>query len=84
MEIEAGYEIVQDETAPKGRRIIKKGKEVEKEVTAKPKGIGTDSGSQFSDAQLRDAIKQATGKAPGGRASRETLIAQYNELNAEG
>lgn len=79
------YEIIQDPKAPKGRRIVKKGqsKAVKAEVSAKI-DLGTDSGDQFSDAQLRDAIKVATGKAPGGRASRETLIAQYNELNAEG
>lgn len=46
--------------------------------------LGFDSGEQFSDAQLREAIKEATGKAPGGRASRETLIATFNELNANG
>ena len=83
MDIGKDYEIVQDEKAPKGRRIIKKGQGVKAEVTAKA-GISTDSGEQFSDAQLRDAIREATGKAPGGRASRETLIAQFNELNAEG
>jgi hypothetical protein len=45
-------------------------------------GIATDSGEQFSDRQLRDAIKEATGKSPAGRASRETLIEQFNQLNA--
>jgi len=77
MEIGNEYEIVQDNTAPKGRRIVKKG-QARQEVT----GIGTDSGDQFSDAQLRDSIKAATGKAPGPRTTRENLIAQFNELNA--
>ena len=81
MNIGDEYEIVQDEKAPKGRRIVKKGQAV-KEVTNSKVELGTDSGDQFSDAQLRDAIKQATGKWPAGRASRETLIKQFNELNA--
>lgn len=44
--------------------------------------LGTDSGDQFSDEQLRASIETATGKAPHWKASRETLIARYNELNA--
>lgn len=48
-----------------------------------PEELGTDSGEQFSDEQLRDAIKAATGKAPHHKAGREKLVAQYNELNAE-
>lgn len=46
-------------------------------------GIGTDSGDQFSDEQLRAAIKAATGRAPHWKCSRETLIEQFNALNAE-
>lgn len=46
--------------------------------------LGTDSGDQFSDTQLRDAIKEATGKMPGPRTSREKLVEQFNELNAAG
>lgn len=52
------------------------------QADADPTDWGTDSGDQFSDEQLRDAIKIATGKAPGGRSSRETLIQQFNDLNA--
>lgn len=47
-------------------------------------GISTDSGDQFSDDQLRDAIEAKTGKKPHHKSSRETLIARFNELNAAG
>lgn len=45
-------------------------------------GIGTDSGEQFSDEQLRAAIKEATGKAPHHKTGRDKLIEQFNALNA--
>lgn len=42
----------------------------------------------MTDEQLREAIKEATGKAPGPRSKRETLIKRLNErldeLNAQG
>lgn len=44
--------------------------------------LGTDSTDQFSDKQLRDAIKVATGEAPAGRTGRASLEKQFNELNA--
>lgn len=84
MNVGEDYEVIQDKNAPKGRRIVKKGKAVPKEVNAPVDDWGTDSGDQFSDAQLRDAIKETTGKAPGPRTSRENLIKQFNELNANG
>lgn len=46
-------------------------------------GLGTDSGDQFSDEQLRSAIKDATGKAPHHKLGRDKLIEQFNALNAE-
>ncbi|MBK3745287.1 hypothetical protein G3A39_39580 [Paraburkholderia aspalathi] len=46
-------------------------------------GIGTDSGEQFSDAQLRQAIAAVTGTTPGNATKRETLIERFNELNLE-
>lgn len=46
-------------------------------------GIGTDSGEQFSDEQLRAAIKEVTGRSPHPATSREKLVAQFNELNAD-
>jgi hypothetical protein len=84
MNIGDDYEVVQDETAPKGRRIVKKGQAVqaktqeqaEDEVTV----TGTYSGDQFSDEQLRAMIKAKTGKAPGGRTGRAKLIEQYKAL----
>lgn len=45
-------------------------------------GIGTDSGDQFSDDQLRAAIEAATGKKPHHKLGREKLIEQFNALNA--
>lgn len=44
--------------------------------------LGYDSGEQFSDSDLRDAIKMASGKTPGPRTSREKLIEMFNGLNA--
>ncbi len=46
-------------------------------------GIGTDSGEQFCDDQLRAAIEAATGRATHPQTKRETLIAKFNELNAQ-
>lgn len=51
-----------------------------KEKTSEP--LGTDSGDQFSDEQLRAAITTATGKAPHPQTGRKKLIAQFNALNA--
>lgn len=46
-------------------------------------GLGTDSGDQFSDDQLRAVIKEATGKAPHHKLGRDKLIEQFNALNVE-
>ncbi|MFP1634093.1 hypothetical protein ACLB6G_20375 [Zhengella sp. ZM62] len=78
MKIGEGFKVIDDPKAPKGRRIVPA------DAAVAPSGVGTDSGDQFSDAQLRDAIKEATGKAPGPRTSREKLVEQFNELNAKG
>lgn len=45
-------------------------------------GIGTDSGDQFSDDQLRAALEASTGKKPHHKLGREKLIEQFNALNA--
>lgn len=45
--------------------------------------LGTDSGDQFSDEQLRAIITEATGKAPHPQMGRKKLIAQFNALNAK-
>jgi hypothetical protein len=47
-----------------------------------PTELGTDSGDQFSDEQLRAVIEDATGKAPHPKTGRAKLIAQFNALNA--
>lgn len=44
--------------------------------------LGYDSGEQFSDSELRDAIREASGRMPGPRTSREKLVEVFNELNA--
>jgi len=52
----------------------------------KPKsseGVGTDSGEQFSDEQLRAIIEEATGKAPHHKTGRDKLVAMFNDLNKE-
>lgn len=46
-------------------------------------GLGSESGDQFSDEQLRAAIEAATGKAPHHKLGREKLVEQFNKLNAE-
>ncbi|WP_421090056.1 hypothetical protein [Pseudochrobactrum sp. MP213Fo] len=51
------------------------------EATIINPNLGTDSGEQFSDDQLRDAITQATGTKPHHKTGREKLIADYNALN---
>lgn len=79
---------------PGGRWYIKKGRELitgpfstEDEAKAALAGqtgdIGTDSGEQFSDDQLRAAIEAATGEAPAADVSRDDLVAKFNELNAK-
>ena len=45
--------------------------------------IGTDSGEQFSDEQLRAIIEEATGAPPHHRTGRAKLIEMFNELNAK-
>jgi hypothetical protein len=57
------------------------GEEVDHPATSG--GVGTDSGDQFSDEQLRAAIEAATGKAPHHKLGRKKLIEQFNKLNAE-
>lgn len=61
-----------------GWRIDEKAKAV-----VSDEGIGTDSGDQFSDDQLREAIEKATGEKPHHRLGREKLVERFNELNAE-
>jgi uncharacterized protein YgbK (DUF1537 family) len=83
MNVGDDYEIVQDETAPKGRRIVKKGQAqaVKAEVIA-PVDMAMTPVDDFSDSQLRDIIKEKTGKPFGGRAKRETLIGEFKRLMA--
>ncbi len=45
--------------------------------------LGTASGEQFSDEQLRGAIEAATGQKPHHMLGRAKLIEQFNSLNAK-
>lgn len=66
-----GLKIVDARFAPDGHVVEADGNEP----------YGFDSGDQFSNTQLRDAIKIETGKFPAGRMSRNKLIAEFNKLN---
>jgi len=83
---ENGMKIVDARFAPEDAKIInphlKREKAPRQQLQATGDGIGTDSGNQFSEEQLRAAIEAATGKAPHPSAKLETLIDKFNELNA--
>ena len=51
-------------------------------IQGTPEELGTDSGDQFSDEQLRDVIETITGTKPHHKTGRAKLVDQYNELNA--
>lgn len=78
MNIEPDFEVIEDASAPKGRRIVRKGGEP---AMAGAIDLDTDSGDQLSDEQLRAAIKEATGKAPHHKMGRDKLIEAFNALN---
>lgn len=69
-----GFRIVDAVFAPPGAKAL--------ENNDTQEGIGTDSGDQFSDDQLRAAIETATGKKPHHKLGRDKLIEQFNALNA--
>ena len=50
-------------------------------IQGTPEELGTDSGDQFSDEQLRDVIETVTGTKPHHKTGRAKLVAQYDELN---
>lgn len=54
-----------------------------KNELAASEGVGTDSGDQFSDEQLRRIITEATGKAPHHKTGRDKLVSMFNELNKD-
>lgn len=49
---------------------------------ADPIDLGTDSGEQLSDEQLRAAIEAETGAAPHHKTGRAKLIETFNQINA--
>lgn len=80
---------------PGGRWFVKRGNEIvtgpfETEADAKKAAgiegskidLGTDSGDQFSDDQLRAIIEQETGEKVHHKTGRAKLIERFNELNA--
>jgi hypothetical protein len=67
MDLGDGYEILLDEKAPKGRRIVKR-QAIEAEVTGEP-----------TDAELRDAIEAITGERPHHRTGRSKLVEMLKE-----
>ncbi|NKC29141.1 hypothetical protein [Brucella ciceri] len=81
-----GFKIIDARFAPEDAKVInphkKRGKDEGQQQALSTGGIGTDSGDQFSEEQLRAAIEAATGKAPHPSAKLETLIDKFNELNA--
>lgn len=50
--------------------------------TSEDQGIGTDSGDQFSEDELRKIIEQETGEKVHHRTGREKLIEAFDRLNA--
>ncbi|UNK39373.1 hypothetical protein MNR02_06610 [Shinella sp. H4-D48] len=78
MNIEPDFQVIEDASAPKGRRIVRKGGSPAKTEAI---DLATDSGEQLSDEQLRAAIKEATGKAPHHKMGRDKLIEVFNALN---
>jgi len=45
--------------------------------------LGTDSGDQFSDDELRKIIEQVTGQKPHHLLGRAKLVEQFNSLNRQ-
>lgn len=72
-----GYKIVDVAFMPDGEKEY----QFDNKKPSKGKGIGTDSGDQFSDAQLREIIGAVTGTSPSSAAKRESLIKRFNDLN---
>lgn len=64
-----------------GHDVVNKAQAVEA-VQGTSEELGTDSGDQFSDEQLREVIETVTGEKVHHRTGREKLVAMYNELNA--
>lgn len=71
----SGYKIIDARFDPNGHSVSA--------AVMAANGLGTDSGDQFSDEQLRAAIEAATGKAPHHKLGREKLIEQFNKINAD-
>lgn len=62
--------------------LVRRGTAIEPAETPAKIELGTDSGDQLSDDQLRAAIEAATGEKVHHKTGREKLVARFNELNA--
>jgi len=74
MNVGEGYEIVWDESAPKGRRIVKEGQTAKAEA---PEVILNDGLGALSDESIRNEIEKFTGVRPHHRTGRAKLIAEW-------
>ena len=81
--VAAGYQAVN--YPPSGYGSKSTPEEIEAAIAAQAGKIvlGTASGDQFSDDELRKVITEVTGTAPHHKLGREKLIEQFNALNAE-
>lgn len=79
-----GYRIIDVIFMPEGEKeyTFDDRKDKKQDTVKTVEGIGTDSGDQFSNEQLHDAIEQATGERLHHKTGRDKLIATFNELNA--
>ena len=76
MNIGDDYEVIQDKTTPKGRRIVKKG-QWRKESEADKSEVTGDPVPNMTDDQIRDEIEALTGKRPHHRTGRAKLIVEW-------
>lgn len=68
----AGFKIIDAQYAPEGAHV---GEPLDP-------GLGTDSGDQFADDELRKIIERETGQKPHHNTGRAKLVEQFNALNA--
>lgn len=75
MDVGDEFEIVQDPKAPKGRRIVRKGKAPAQAV--KEEVMADDPALDMTDDEIRDEVESLTGKRPHHKTGRAKLIEQW-------